>query len=303
MTGPARAISADTRRSATARLSVALAAVGAIALTACGSDDKKSSSGAASSKPASLTITASTFGAKGAEYAIPAGVKSGVVTVTLRNTTKFPREAQLLRVEGKHSTAEVKRVVDSDDAPVPSWMHAAGGVADVPPKASKKATVELAPGNYLVIDTSDPDSPFIPAKFGHFEVAAGDSQAKFPTAPAQITAREYAFAASNLKAGTSEVLFRNTGKEVHHAILFPMNAGATIADVTKFFKTDGKAGGPPPVDFKKGVGTITALDGGSEQVVELTLKSGRYAAVCFFTDRAGGPPHFLKGQLTELTVE
>ena len=32
-------------------------------------------------------------------------------------------------------------------------------------------------------------------------------------------------------------------------------------------------------------------------------EEGCYAAVCFFTYRAGGPPHFAKGQIAELTVE
>lgn len=35
-------------------------------------------------------------------------------------------------------------------------------------------------------------------------------------------AREYALQASNLKVSTNEVHFQNTGKEVHHAMMIPM---------------------------------------------------------------------------------
>ena len=52
--------------------------------------------------------------------------------------------------------------------------------------------------------------------------------------------------------------------------------------------------GPPPVDFEKLQGT-TVLDAGREQIDELELAAGRYALVCFLTNRAGGPPHARAG--------
>ena len=45
------------------------------------------------------------------------------------------------------------------------------------------------------------------------------------------------------------------------------------------------------------------LDGGREQIDELELVAGRYALVCFLTDRAGGPPHVAQGMVSELTIE
>ncbi len=66
--------------------------------------------------------------------------------------------------------------------------------------------------------------------------------------------------------------------------------------------SEGEAGGPPPIDFAKGVGT-TVIDGGIAQNISLDLKAGKYAVVCFISDRAGGKPHAAKGMLEELTVE
>lgn len=54
-------------------------------------------------------------GAKGAECALPASVKGGVVAITARNTTRLPREAQLIRVDDDRSTADDKPVVESED--------------------------------------------------------------------------------------------------------------------------------------------------------------------------------------------
>ena len=44
------------------------------------------------------------------------------------------------------------------------------------------------------------------------------------------------------------------------------------------------------------------IDGGAKQAVELELKAGKYALVCFVPDRQGGPPHAAKGMISEATV-
>ena len=38
-------------------------------------------------------------------------------------------------------------------------------------------------------------------------------------------------------------------------------------------------------------------------MVNLDLKKGKYALVCFIPDRQGGPPHVAKGMVSEATVE
>ena len=64
--------------------------------------------------------------------------------------------------------------------------------------------------------------------------------------------------------------FENTGKELHHAIMFPIIKGKTIEDVEKAFASQK---GPPPVDFEKGLNT-QVIDGGIAQNIELDLEAG-----------------------------
>ena len=125
---------------------------------------------------------------------------------------------------------------------------------------------------------------------------------ELPSTPATITAKEYGFETSGLKAGKNEITFQNAGKELHHVIALPFNKGGTLAEVRKFTTSRGSPPGPPPVDFDNGVNT-TVLDGGKAQVAELELKKGKYAFLCFISDRKGGPPHVVKGMLQEVTVE
>lgn len=96
--------------------------------------------------------------------------------------------------------------------------------------------------------------------------------------------------------------FENTGEELHHALFFPIAKGKTIEDVEEAFASEEEPEGPPPVDFENGVDTAV-IDGGVEQNIELELKPGKYAVVCFISDRKGGKSHAEKGMLEELTVE
>ena len=61
-------------------------------------------------------------------------------------------------------------------------------------------------------------------------------------------------------------------------------------------------GANPPLDFAH-VAYTARIDGGSKQITELDLdKPGKYALLCFVSDRKGGPPHVAQGMVAEITV-
>jgi hypothetical protein len=45
------------------------------------------------------------------------------------------------------------------------------------------------------------------------------------------------------------------------------------------------------------------IEGGESQLVTADLEPGRYALLCFISDRQGGPPHAVKGMVDELEIE
>ena len=46
------------------------------------------------------------------------------------------------------------------------------------------------------------------------------------------------------------------------------------------------------------------LDGKKKETTQLNLSKGRYAIVCFLTDRDGkGKPHFQEGMLKEVNIK
>lgn len=277
----------------------ALALVSASAgLAACGDDEVQP---AAAAPKKVVAITASEAGSQ-TRLSVPKSVPAGLVTVELSNTGKAFHEAQLVRLDAGHTPEEALKVIAAEGAPSPDWIHPAGGTGPAPPGGSRSATQRLRPGSYVVYD-----APFQNegqgVKFGvaAFDVDGKDDGGELPKATAKIEAYDYGFRASGLRAGANTVEFSNTGAEAHHVIAAPYKPGATLAEVRKAFtREQGRA--EPPLDFRN-ISSTARIDGGTEQTTELELdKPGKYALLCFVSDRNGGPPHVAQGMLAEITV-
>jgi hypothetical protein len=164
-------------------------------------------------------------------------------------------------------------------------------VPNAPPGTSETATQTLEPGRYLALELDGNE-------FAEFEVA-GDGKGKVKAPAATIDATEYSFKPSGLKAGKSQVLFANKGGQPHFVVGFRINEGKSVDDVKTFFEQEK---GRPPFSEEGGFDSPIS-DGGSDQVLTLDLKKGKYALVCFIPDRQGGPPHVAKGMVSEAEVK
>ncbi len=298
-------------RRLTVELGVAvLLGVVPLGLTACGGDDAKEKKPAAEAAPTPLAITTSDAGSKRLRTTAPKSIKGGLVNLTFKNAGKEPHEAQLIRLDGAHTPQEVIKIVTTEGpTPIPEWFHAAGGTGTTAPGQTAAATLNLPAGNYMMIDNEEGERPSNAERgaLATFKVTAGENGA-LPESTATITAttereHENSFEISGLKVGKNRLRFVNKGDELHHAVMFPILPGKTIADVKQAFAQEGRPSGPPPVDFENGANT-GVLDGDTEQVADLVLrKPGKYAVVCFLTDRNGkGKPHLAEGMLEEVDV-
>ena len=292
----------------------AIAVVASVAGCGGGDDDDPDAASTAPSKPVAMAITATAEGANSKAMTIPSSIEAGLVNMTLTNSDSVPRSAQLLRVVGNQSLDEVVKVVTGDGEEIPAWIQDGGGVPAVEPGASATAAQVLAPGRYVLLDDESGrgDNAKSYAELGavgQFTVTGERSTARLPAAEATITAEDavegdletYGYRVEGLKPGTNQVHFQNTGRELHHALFVPMRKGATIAQAKTYLSSDEPPAGPPPVDFSKIVGT-KVIDAGIEQNVTLDLDAGRYAVICFISDRDGGEPHVAKGMIEETTV-
>jgi len=280
------------RRKRTAGLAVASAGVLALAAAGCGSDDEeKSESQAAKPRTVKIDISGS---AKKPKLTVPASVEGGLVTIQVTNNAKGKHGAQLIAVDGDHTPEEALKAGNAwgqGGKPLPPWLKTVGGVGAVEPGQTGSVTQSLPAGDYVVFDL-DTDSK------APLKVSGGGASGE-PSAPSTITAHEYNFKSSGLKAGKQKVLFDNAGKEPHFIAGVRMNPGATIDEVRKFFQTEK---GQPPISEEGGFDTAVT-DGGNKQTVEVNLEKGKYALLCFVPDRKGGPPHAVKGMISEAVVE
>lgn len=297
------------------------AVLGAVALLAgCGGDDDDQPDTATPepAEPVSFPITATAEGETKRAMTFASSVRSGLVTMTLRNSDTVPRSAQLLRIVGNHSLDEVIDVVTGDGEEIPAWVQDGGGVPAVEPGGTGTAAQVLAPGRYVLLDDEEAEGEGEAARthaelgaVGEFTVTGERARAGLPAVPATITATDaerddgektYGFRLEGLRAGANQVHFQNTGAELHHALFAPLREGATLAQAEQLLTSSRTPSGPPPIDFSKIVGT-KVIDAGIEQNITLDLPAGRYAVICFISDREGGKSHAEKGMIEEVTVE
>jgi len=286
----------------TVRKAVSLAAVAALALgaAACGDEDEPNNEGGqvetGSEAPPTLQFTVTEQG-KTATLEAPTDAQSGVVKISLKNEGKSAHEAQIVRVTGGQSADEVvKTLLSEEGSPIPSWIEDGGGVGTVEPGRTGEVIQDLEPGDYVAFD-SQGDKPVT----AEFTVGDDESDASFPETEATITAEDYEFKTEGLKAGDNVITFENVGDELHHAIILPIRPGVKFAEVKKFVTSDEEPEGQPPVDFEGGVSTAV-IDGGIKQVTRIPMEAGRYAFVCFISDREGGKPHVAEGMVNEVVV-
>jgi hypothetical protein len=291
-------------RTGVAVLALAAAMAAATALSACGDDDD----GEGSSTPAKLAIELTDEGKGKFDLHAPPSVGAGLVEISLRVPAgAATHDAQLVKVEGNRSAAEVVAALPGPGKPIPQWLSLAGGVGQTNGGAVGRSVQNLQPGRYVILDTDEPEGDNVKSyaesgAVAALEVTGEPSTAQLPRADATLTTREYSFASHGLEAGPNRVAFRNAGKEPHHVLAFPYGKGATFDQVRTFFtQEEGEISGPPPVDFA-GATRTAALEPGEEQIAELDLRRGKYALICFVTDRAGGPPHLAMGMIAEAVV-
>jgi hypothetical protein len=287
------------RRRRAALVAAAAAALAGTALVACGDGGTMASD---------LHVEFRELDSGDVRMSAPSAVGAGLVSLHLRNNGASPHQAQLFRVVGERSRAQVLaalRALTGGGARIPSWLRDGGG-AQVPPGEAVTVTQRLREGDWYLADLERPRGPgdtrpyFERGGLRPLLVTSGGSQARLPAADATITARDYRFQARGLQPGTQTVRFQNRGRQLHHVVAAPLLSGRTLDEAREYFANPG-ATGTPPVSLTEAV-TLAVVDRGMSLVTELQLERGTYVLACFVHDRAGGPPHTSKGMLQEVKV-
>jgi uncharacterized cupredoxin-like copper-binding protein len=178
----------------------------------------------------------------------------------------------------------------------------AGGPNAPDPKASSNATMNVAPGEYVLICFVD-----IPDRVPHFAkgmvrpltVIAGATAGVEPSADVIITLTDYAFTvtAGALTAGKHIVKIVNNGPQDHEIELLRFAAGKTMKDLAAWAAS---LQGPPPAGAIGGVANLTK---GAAAYFDIDFTPGNYVFVCFYPDARDGRPHLEHGMIKEFTIQ
>ncbi|MGH2536013.1 MAG: hypothetical protein ACRDHL_01300 [Candidatus Promineifilaceae bacterium] len=239
------------------------------------------------------------------EYAFDAldSVPAGWTQFELVNNGTELHHAQLIRLEEGKTIDDVMAALQSDE--VPTWAITAGGpsVAAPGPDNAVSATVNLQPGNYILICFL-PDAEGVPHAAKGMVRPLTVSEAEGESAPApepdiELVAKEFAFdLPESLTAGEQTFHLDNQGQQDHEAFVVKLEEGVTPEQFLAAVE-DPSAGPPPGLP----AGGFQAIPPGSEGYFTVDMTPGNYAFICFVGDEETGAPHFALGMLSEVTVE
>ena len=270
----------------------------ALALSACGA--VSASQAARIPQISELTIKAADY-----SFAAPDQIEAGLVKVTLVNDGQEPHHAQLVRLNDGVTLGQFQAALQEGEAAAFPLVTLVGGPGLVDPGLHSQVTLDLAPGQYVLLC-------FVPSHDGMphlakgmvkpLEVVAATDQAQVavpqPQADARVKLLDFAFVLpSAIKAGQQVWQVVNEGQQIHELMVVKLATGKTLADVQSFLHAP--TGAPP---FSQ-IGGFQAITPGQTGWLNLDLTPGEYVALCHVPDPASGHAHTELGMVQPFSVK
>ncbi|HMQ51839.1 MAG TPA: hypothetical protein PKE64_17195 [Anaerolineae bacterium] len=280
------------------QLSIILLTLVTIAiLAACNTASAGTTTAKAAQIP-EITIKATDF-----SFEAPAQIEAGLVKLNLVNEGQEPHHAQLVRLNEGVTLAQFQAALQQGPEAAFPLLAFVGGPGLVDPGLSSQVTLDLVPGQYVLLC-------FIPSHDGvphlakgmvrPLEVVARTEQVEVANPQADLIVKMVDFAyvlPAEIKAGRQVWQIVNEGPQPHEIMLVKLAEGKSMADLQAFLQSP--HGAPP---FSQ-IGGFQGINAGASGWLNLDLTPGEYAAVCHIPDPASGHAHSELGMVRAFSVK
>jgi uncharacterized cupredoxin-like copper-binding protein len=249
-----------------------------------------------------VTVTARDF-----TFDAPDTIQAGLTTFELINKGPELHHIWLVRLDQGKTLADLTAAMQQGGHTFPSWAVDVGGPQPATPGTNTNATVQLTPGNYVilcVIPSGDGKPHLMKGMLRPLTVVAAKrangsaAKPEVATKPdVEIALADYGFSFSKpITSGRQLLRFTNDAAQSHEAFIVKLEPGKSVSDMLAWVE---KQQGPPP---GAPMGGITGIARGVENTIELTFTPGEYGLICFIPDAKDGKPHFAHGMMHQFTV-
>jgi hypothetical protein len=239
------------------------------------------------------------------EYAfeLPPSIPAGPTRVVVTNVGSKDHSALIVRLDGDATYGDVRSILTGPTGEgLDSVSSPAGGLAFVPPDASRSVVIDFRAGTYVLIcyvRDDDGRPHFLKGQTAPLEVTDPASRAALPPGEGALIQREFSFeGVTSLTAGRHTITIRNDGSQPHEANIARLADGVTVQDIQAALRDEIGLPGTPWL----AVGGAAAIAPGDSQLLDVDLTPGEYAFFCVWPDRATHKLHLDLGMVAPLTV-
>lgn len=244
-----------------------------------------------------------TIAAREYAFEIQAQVDAGLTSFRLQNNGQAPHHAQLVRLNDDVSLDAFQAALQESPDSIFGMIQFTGGPGVTAPGATSPAvTVDLAPGQYVILDFL-PDEAGVPGlakgMVAPFEVAATETQTAVatPQAAETIQLADFRFEMPESLPTGQVWQISNNGPQPHEMAIIRLAEGKSLNDVTAFLQAP--EGAPPFED----AGGVQGINPGKTAWLNADFEPGTYVALCFIPDPATGKDHASLGMVQQFTIK
>lgn len=242
---------------------------------------------------------------KGVDFSFegPDQIPAGLSTINFQNAGQELHHLQLARLNDGVGVSQLLETFQKEGEGAMRLMTFVGGVGALGPGGAGSVTLNLAEGEYVLLD-------FIPSNDGVPHMAKGmvkpltvkgaaTAAPDAPNAALAVDMKDFHFTMpAEVAAGKQAWKVSNKGPQPHEITIIRLADGKTSADVGAWFA---KPEGPPPFQPVGGMQAMSA--GAPDAYINLDLSPGNYIATCEIPDPASGKTHSALGMLMPFTVK